>query len=52
MLLNGYATRKELPAGRDDLEIAEKLGIVTDDFDAQARLTRGEAAAMCRQLKI
>lgn len=52
MLLNGYATRKELPAGSDDLEIARKLGIVTGAFDAHAVMTRGEAAAMCRKLKI
>lgn len=52
MLLNGYATRKDLPAGGDDLEIAGKLGIVTDDFDAHAVLTRRDAAEMCRKLKI
>ena len=52
MLLNGYATRKDLPEGRDDLEKAKKLGIAMDDFDANAVLTRGEAAEMCRKLKI
>ncbi len=52
MLLNGYATRKELPEGVDALEKAEKLGIITNGFDKQGRLTRAEAAAMCRKLKI
>lgn len=52
MLLNGYATRKDLPQGADDSERAKKLGIITDAFDAHARLTRGEAAQMCRELKI
>lgn len=52
MLLNGYATRKDLPEGSGDLERAKKLGIVDDDFDVHALLTRGEAAAMCRKLKI
>lgn len=52
MLLNGYATRKDLPEGADDLEQAKKLGIITDVFDAHAHLTRGEAAQMCRKLKI
>lgn len=52
MLLNGYATRKDLPQGADDLERAKKLGIITDAFDAHARLPRGEAAQMCRELKI
>ena len=52
MLLNGYATRKELPESPDDLEQARMLGMVTDDFDAQKLLTRGEAADMCRKLKI
>lgn len=52
MLLNGYATRKELPEGADDLEQAKRLGIVTDDFNAQKLLTRREAADMCRNVKI
>lgn len=52
MLLNGYATRKDLPEGADDLEMAKKLGIVTDAFDVHTVMTRGEAAAMCRKLKI
>lgn len=52
MLLNGYATRKELPEGADDPEQAKTLGIVADDFDAQALLTRRQAADMCRKLKI
>lgn len=52
MLLNGYATRKELPQGADDPEQAKTLGIVADDFDAQALLTRRQAADMCRKLKI
>lgn len=52
MLLNGYATRKDLPEGADDLEQAKILGILADDFDAQALLTRGEAAKMCQKLKI
>lgn len=52
MLLNGYATRKDLPQGADGLEQAKELGIITDAFDAHARLTRGEAAQMCRKLKI
>ncbi|MDD7641768.1 MAG: rhamnogalacturonan acetylesterase [bacterium] len=52
MLLNGYATRKDLPEGSDDLEKAIKLGIVTKEFDAHAVLTRGEAAEMCKKLKI
>ena len=52
MLLNGYATRKDLPEGSDDLEKAIKLGIVTKEFDAHAVLTWGEAAEMCKKLKI
>ena len=52
MLLNGYAARKELPEGADALEKAEKLGIITKPFDEQGRLTRAQAAAMCRKLQI
>lgn len=52
MLLNGYATRKDLPEGDDDLERAKKLGIVANDFNAHAWMTRGEAAEMCKKLKI
>lgn len=52
MLLNGYATRKDLPEGADDLEKAKKLGIVTENHDTQSFITRGEAASMCKKLKI
>lgn len=52
MLLNGYATRKNLPEGSDDMEKAIKLGIVEADFEQTAPLTREAAAEMCRKLKI
>ena len=52
MLLNGYATRKDLPEGADDLEMAKKLGIVTDAFDVHTVMSRGEAAEMCLKQKM
>lgn len=52
ILLNAYGTRKDLPRGGSDLEIARALDILPDAFDACALLTRRAAADMCRKLSI
>ncbi len=52
ILLNAYGTRKDLPRGGSDLEIARALDILPDAFDACAPLTRRAAADMCRKLSI
>lgn len=51
ILLNGYATRKDLPAG-GDVENAQALGILPEHFDGCAPLTRRAAADMCRKISI
>lgn len=52
ILLNGYATRKDLPEGENDLAVARALGILPDDFDEGALLTRRMAAQLCKGLPI
>lgn len=52
ILLNGYATRKNLPEGGSDLEIARILGILPEGFDGCAPLSRRAAADMCKKLSI
>lgn len=52
ILLNGYATRKDLPKAGSDADIARALGILPDGFDGCAPLSRRQAADMCRRLSI
>ena len=52
LLLNGYATRKDLPEGETALIQAQRLGIVDEAADSSKLITREQAAQMCRQLKI
>ena len=52
LLLNGYATRKDLPEGETALIQAQRLGIVDEAVDSSKLITREQAAQMCRQLKI
>jgi lysophospholipase L1-like esterase len=51
LLLNGYATRKDLPGG-DECAQAQALGLLDAGAELSVPLTRGQAADMCRKLHI
>lgn len=52
VLLCGYSARKSLPEGKSLIETATALGVVERDFPLAEKLSRKQAAAICKQVCI